>query len=141
MLDGVVHIKESSLQSHRVPPHLQALLRCWKNLPIFDQLTENGFLTGKRRFPFGKHYSGQIITTSAEVTPNGGVVRESPQNPLKSGLGIILICPDFQDPQQTLGVSRGLAFTAGTSRRSQICIGASAAEGLYSKQLASIDDR
>ena len=38
--------------------------------------------------------SGQIITTSAEVTLNGGLVRESPQNPLNSGLGIILICPD-----------------------------------------------
>ena len=38
--------------------------------------------------------SGQIITTSAEVTPNGGLVRESPQNPLNSGLGIILICPE-----------------------------------------------
>ena len=37
---------------------------------------------------------GQIITTSAEVTLNGGLVRESPQNPLNSGLGIILICPD-----------------------------------------------
>ena len=39
--------------------------------------------------------SGQIITTSAEVTLNGGLVRESSQNPLNSGLGIILICPDF----------------------------------------------
>ena len=29
--------------------------------------------------------SGQFITTSAEVTPNGGLVRESPQNGLKSG--------------------------------------------------------
>ena len=38
--------------------------------------------------------SGQIITTSAEVTLNGGLVRESPQNPLNSGLGIILICPE-----------------------------------------------
>ena len=38
--------------------------------------------------------SGQIITTSAEVTLNGGLVRELPQNPLNSGLGIILICPD-----------------------------------------------
>ena len=48
--------------------------------------------------------SGQIITTSAEVTPNGGLVRESPQNPLNSGLGIIVICPGwvmffFKDPQ------------------------------------------
>ena len=38
--------------------------------------------------------SGRIIATSAEVTPNGGLVRESPKNPLNSGLGIILICPD-----------------------------------------------
>ena len=38
--------------------------------------------------------SGQIITTSAEVTLNGGLVRESPPNPLNSGLGIILIWPD-----------------------------------------------
>ena len=40
-------------------------------------------------------YSGQIITTSAEVTLNGGLLRESTQNPLNSGLGIILICPDY----------------------------------------------
>ena len=40
-------------------------------------------------------FYGQITTTSAEVTPNGGLVRESPQNPLNSGLGIIVICPDF----------------------------------------------
>ena len=32
--------------------------------------------------------SGQIITTSAEVTLNAGLVGESPQNPLNSGLGI-----------------------------------------------------
>ena len=38
--------------------------------------------------------SGQIITTSAEVTLNGGLIRELPQNPLNSGLGIILICPE-----------------------------------------------
>ena len=37
------------------------------------------------------HWSGQIITTSAEVTPNGGLVRASPQNALNSGLGIIVI--------------------------------------------------
>ena len=36
--------------------------------------------------PFTHHFSGQIIATSAEVTPNGGLVRESPQNPLNSGL-------------------------------------------------------
>ena len=39
--------------------------------------------------------SGQIITTSAEVTLNGGLIRELPQNPLNSGLGTILICPDL----------------------------------------------
>ena len=31
------------------------------------------------------HPSGQIITTSAEVTLNGGLIRELPQNPLNSG--------------------------------------------------------
>ena len=40
------------------------------------------------------HNSWQIITTSAEVTLNGGLVRESLPNPLNSGLGIVLICPD-----------------------------------------------
>ena len=30
----------------------------------------------------------------AEVTLNGGLVRELPQNPLNSGLGILLICPE-----------------------------------------------
>ena len=39
--------------------------------------------------------SGQIIATSADVTANGGSVRESFQNPLNSGLGIIVICPDI----------------------------------------------
>ena len=38
--------------------------------------------------------TGQIITTSADVTLNGGLTRELPQNPPNSGLGIILICPD-----------------------------------------------
>ena len=42
----------------------------------------------------GDIQSGQSITTAAEVTLNGGLVRESPQNPLNSGLGTILICPD-----------------------------------------------
>ena len=38
--------------------------------------------------------SGPIIT-SADVTLNGGLIRELPQNPLNSGLGIILICPEI----------------------------------------------
>ena len=46
--------------------------------------------------------SGQIITTSAEVTLNGGLIRELPQNPLNSGLGIILICPDIYDGLRVL---------------------------------------
>ncbi len=41
-----------------------------------------------------EHVSGQIIATSAEVTPNDGLVQESPQNTLNSGLGIIVICPE-----------------------------------------------
>ena len=44
--------------------------------------------------PTNQYTPGQIITTSAEVTLNGGLIRELPQNPLNSGLGIILICPD-----------------------------------------------
>ena len=41
--------------------------------------------------------SGQITTTSAEVTSNGGLVREypRPQNGLKSGQGVIINCPTF----------------------------------------------
>ena len=35
--------------------------------------------------------SGQIIATSAEVTPNGSLARDSPNNALNSGLGIIVI--------------------------------------------------
>ena len=42
----------------------------------------------------GKFFHDQ----TAEVTLNGGLVRESPQNPLNSGLGIILICPDSLCP-------------------------------------------
>ena len=41
-----------------------------------------------------KHLSGQIIATSAEVTPKGSLVGESSQNWLNSGLGIIVICPE-----------------------------------------------
>ena len=37
---------------------------------------------------------GKIVATSAEITPNDGLVRESPNNALKSGLGIIVIWPD-----------------------------------------------
>ena len=37
--------------------------------------------------------AGQIIATSHDLTPNGGLVREFPKNPLNSGLGIIVICP------------------------------------------------
>ena len=43
---------------------------------------KNGWTFNNRK---GHHYSGQFITTSAEVTPNGGLVRESPQNGLKLG--------------------------------------------------------
>ena len=37
----------------------------------------------------------QIITTSAEVTPKCGLVRESPLEVLNSGLGSIVDCPDL----------------------------------------------
>ena len=38
------------------------------------------------------HSAGQI--SSAEVAPNGGLVKESPQSALTSGVGIIVICSD-----------------------------------------------
>ena len=59
------------------------------------------YLPGKYHIPpIGKRLScfkhalvgdiGQIIATSAEVSPNGGLVRESPpKSPKHSGLGII----------------------------------------------------
>ena len=50
-------------------------------------------VTGRRLHP--TYIFGQIITTSAEVTLNGGLIRELPQNPLNLSLGIILICPDI----------------------------------------------
>ena len=37
---------------------------------------------------------GQIIAPAAEVTPNGGLVREAAPDPLNSGLGIVVISPD-----------------------------------------------
>ena len=40
-------------------------------------------------------YSGQIIATSAEVTPTGSLVGGSFQNRLNSGLGIIVLCLDI----------------------------------------------
>ena len=42
-----------------------------------------------KRLDISNRWSGQIITTSAEVTLNGGLIRELPQNPLNLGLGII----------------------------------------------------
>ena len=41
----------------------------------------------------------------AEVTPNGGLVREYPPNPLNSGLGIIVICPDIYMLWGTSGIT------------------------------------
>ena len=43
------------------------------------------------------HYPGQIIATSAEVTPQCSLVGESSQNSLNSGLGIILLGPEYPD--------------------------------------------
>ena len=68
---------------------------------------------------FESHESGQIITTSAEVTLNGGFIRELPQNPLNSGLGIILICPDESSaPQRATFTKSGVSGlgTAGGGR-------------------------
>ena len=40
------------------------------------------------------YWAGQMIATSAEVTPSGGLVREYPQNAFNLGLGNIEICPE-----------------------------------------------
>ena len=43
----------------------------------------------------GAHYSGQIITTSHDLTPNGGLVREIPLFQLNIGWWNIIIWPDY----------------------------------------------
>ena len=53
------------------------------------------------------HFSGQIIATSAEVTPNGGLVRKSsPKSRKHSGLGIIVICPEFKKIKKLPNISK-----------------------------------
>ena len=97
------HTKSHPIHSSAI--HEQKTLHAWITLPrtilaaIFG-VNGRHFSTFGQTPPqlnsFGKwHLSGQIITTSAEVTLNGGLIRELPQNPLNSGLGIILICPDL----------------------------------------------
>ena len=53
-----------------------------------------GWLILWASLPNTLHVSGQIIATSAEVTPNDGLGRETSPNHLNSGLEIIVICPD-----------------------------------------------
>ena len=71
------------------------------SLPIFFKVERNEECRGIIKWdPWNGGYqtmqmSGQIITTSAEVTLNGGLIMELPQNPLNSGLGIILICQEM----------------------------------------------
>ena len=59
----------------------------------------------------GIYYSGQIIATSAEVTPKDSLVWESYQNLLISGLGIVVICPGYwRDPFFTSMIMGGRVF-------------------------------
>ena len=62
--------------------------------PVVDGKCADFFqiFSSRSRWAACHHPPGQFITTSAEVTPNGSLSRESPQNPLNSGLGIIVIC-------------------------------------------------
>ena len=83
------------LDSHRFCPRFEA------TIPITPKMLLESEKPGRNRKDMEKSWkifhgksaigSGQIIATSAEVTLNGGLVRESPQNPLNSGLGIIQI--------------------------------------------------
>ena len=56
-------------------------------------LDQHSFVIDSTIFEFWANDNDQ----PAEVTLNGGLVRESPQNSVNSGLGIILICPDECD--------------------------------------------
>ena len=71
---------------------------------IFAQQTTVDPNPGNRLDPFGaeierkvdsKHYSGQFITTSADLTPNGGLVREVTLFQGNLGWWNIIICPDW----------------------------------------------
>ena len=69
------------------------LVKCWPQKvwescltpPIFD-----GHITYIYIYIWA-NYNDQ----TAEVTLNGGLVRESPPSPLNSGLRVIVICPDI----------------------------------------------
>ena len=70
---------------------------CWKSVAW-----GNMYWNQEGNVQTGREWSGQIITTSADVTLNSGLIRELPQNPLNSGLGIILIWPEWW--KQCLGM-------------------------------------
>ena len=55
----------------------------------------------------GIYFAGQSIATSAEVTPNGGLVWESPKYTLNLGVGIIVICPGYGKCTYTIHGSYG----------------------------------
>ena len=87
----------TSPAGHRTPSVTPTFQGAWRleldSLgPLHFRLS--GGKTEKRGRNIENMIPGQIITTSAEVTPNGGLVGEFPQNDLNSGLGIIVICPD-----------------------------------------------
>ena len=82
-----------SLDLAKLMHQSQASLGC--NRPLTEHRAPRCSTWIKEREVLFIHSSGQTITTSAEVTLNGGLVRESHQNPLNSGLGIILICADY----------------------------------------------
>ena len=82
----------------RTQKFLRSRWKCWKASLMWPSKCPTEAKTNEKMvgsWRFWSKLSGQIITTSAEVTLNGGLVRESLQYPLNSGLGIILICPEL----------------------------------------------
>ena len=78
---------------------LSVRTRSWWNTSENSKQRSISFnLSSRTRKEIQQHGKGewwniaQIIATSAEVTPNGGLVRELAQNPLNSGSGTIVIC-------------------------------------------------
>ena len=77
---------------------LSVRTRSWWNTSENSKQRSISFNLSSRTLEIQQHGKGewwniaQIIATSAEVTPNGGLIRELAQNPLNSDLGIIVIC-------------------------------------------------
>ena len=81
-------------------PHLPVM---WRPVPGVEKDEEAWRSVWKSCQKETRVFSKQIIATSAEVTPTGGLLREIPPNPLNSGLGIIINLPSFLPSRGMMG--------------------------------------